>query len=437
MKRLLLICVLVISFSGFCRAQLTIGSEVKPAQGAILDLKQEDKQDGSANSKKGLGLPRVVLKSLTIPGGETSLASTIDQASGDWKPEKHIGLVIYNVKPEGEIEICPVDPVEVEMILVGPHVWDGNQWQYLGMSQELAKEDRIEILLDERDGNEYRYRAFGDPSDPDNFAGYWTLENACYVDEENMSNFAGKEQGSLEMRSQYYFYPNDDISNTTGTKPTTWRPNQGLLYTYSAATMGAQDALWESDAESQGQESGPTETTPIIQGVCPDGWHVPTDREWNKLAKVIFNNPDKYSTYAPSFGLDPNSVEWNSDLEIGEIGDPVFQGVADENNGLGVAMLSSCSPLIMDNGEIGRTVSVGKSKSSFDGGFNLLLVGSFSETAKPEETYNQAAAFWTSSLATPEGSAWSRLIIGSEPQGMLRLEGPAQDFSSVRCKRDN
>lgn len=445
MKRIFSMCILTTIFTVLCSAQITIGSEVIPEKGAILDLKQEDKPDGSVNSTKGLGLPRVILKTLTLSEGKTSLASTIDEATGDWDPEDHIGLVIYNVQPKGEVELCPVDPIFDELIAEGPYVWDGNEWQYLGMTQSTSVgPDVVEYVEDNRDGDRYPYSAFGDPSDPDNFAGYWMLENARFIDH-TMLNFT-KEGGhggaEPDIKDRYYLYPNDYWGNSTGAKPETWRPNQGLLYTYSAATLGGQDAIWQKEGiGSQGQEAGPIETTPIIQGVCPEGWHVPTDREWNMLAKVIFNNPEKYSSYAPSFGLDPNSVQWDSDLEVGEPNDPTFQGVADGENkiGLGIAMLSPCSPLVINNGQIDRDTSVGKSKSSLAGGFNVLLVGgiTFGSISDPKDSYTQAAMFVTSSISDPEnGTVWGRAIDKTEAYGVLRVDGPASSFGSVRCKRD-
>ena len=52
-------------------AQVTIGSRRAPVSGAILDLKEE------GETVKGIGLPCVKLRHLTIPQGQTSLSSTI------------------------------------------------------------------------------------------------------------------------------------------------------------------------------------------------------------------------------------------------------------------------------------------------------------------------------------------------------------------------
>ncbi|MFT4222890.1 hypothetical protein [Dysgonomonas sp.] len=102
------------------QAQVTIGSGNEPNPGAILDLKEEQKADNTANSKRGLGLPRVELNSLTInQGGD--LKTTINVTHGDaWDKEELVGLIIYNLADDND-NICP-----------GLYVWDGERWQRLG-----------------------------------------------------------------------------------------------------------------------------------------------------------------------------------------------------------------------------------------------------------------------------------------------------------------
>ena len=59
--------------------------------------------------------------------------------------------------------------------------------------------------------------------------------------------------------SAYCYY-----NNNTGREAFTY----GALYTWSAALNGA-----------EGSNNTPSE----IQGVCPDGWHIPSDAEWKEL----------------------------------------------------------------------------------------------------------------------------------------------------------
>lgn len=98
------------------QAQVTVGSEVAPVQGALLDLKNYEDgttQNGGRSATKGLLLPRVELSNLNklIISGEEIL-----DTSGEGNQYKaHIGLVVFNVS-----NTAPFVP--------GLYVWDGTQW---------------------------------------------------------------------------------------------------------------------------------------------------------------------------------------------------------------------------------------------------------------------------------------------------------------------
>jgi uncharacterized protein (TIGR02145 family) len=70
----------------------------------------------------------------------------------------------------------------------------------------------------------------------------------------------------------YCWYNNDSASNAE---------TYGALYTWAAAMNGS--------SSSTSNPSG-------IQGVCPDGWHLPSDAEWEELAEYISNDNGGYST---------------------------------------------------------------------------------------------------------------------------------------------
>lgn len=101
-------------------SQVTIGSAKEPLPGAILDLDSQDGQNGT--SKKGLGLPRVKLKSLQVPEDKTSLSETIDQAQGEWDKDAHVGLTVYNIN---NLTACSGGFAE------GLYIWNGNNWDAL------------------------------------------------------------------------------------------------------------------------------------------------------------------------------------------------------------------------------------------------------------------------------------------------------------------
>lgn len=65
---------------------------------------------------------------------------------------------------------------------------------------------------------------------------------------------------------RYSCGPLDNWSNTEDCTPTTIF-TRGYLYQWSAAMN--------------------SNTTPGAQGICPSGWHVPTDSEWTTLTSSL------------------------------------------------------------------------------------------------------------------------------------------------------
>lgn len=61
----------------------------------------------------------------------------------------------------------------------------------------------------------------------------------------------------------YYYYPNNDINNVD---------NYGLLYNWKA--------VMNNSASNNDNPS-------IVQGICLDGWHVPSNMEWSQLTSYI------------------------------------------------------------------------------------------------------------------------------------------------------
>jgi hypothetical protein len=92
-------------FSGV-HAQVTIGSGKLPADGALLDVKQQDAPNGGETSTKGVLFPRVSLTALN------SLSPLVDNAS-DASKATHKGIVVYNVSNN---------------LKEGLYCWDGAKW---------------------------------------------------------------------------------------------------------------------------------------------------------------------------------------------------------------------------------------------------------------------------------------------------------------------
>ncbi len=111
-------------------------------------------------------------------------------------------------------------------------------------------------FVDERDGNIYRYVTIGDQ--------VWMAENLRYLP------FV---TDSLEILDTPAYY----VSGYGGTdvEDAKKHPNYkkyGVLYNWFAVMDGANS----SDANPSG-----------VQGVCPDGWHVPSDLEFLELTAAL------------------------------------------------------------------------------------------------------------------------------------------------------
>ena len=112
-------------------------------------------------------------------------------------------------------------------------------------------------FIDSRDGNEYNWVQIGDQ--------IWMAENLKYL-----PSVVGSGTGS-ETTPYYYVYGYDG-TNVPDAKATDNYATYGVLYNWTAAMNG--------EASSKTNPSG-------IQGVCPAGWHLPSDAEWTELTDYL------------------------------------------------------------------------------------------------------------------------------------------------------
>jgi len=112
-------------------AQVTVGSDLEPRKGTLLDMKENTKTGKEANASKGFGLPRVALKSLS------DLTVVADNSKGD----DYVGLTVYNVTSSGELS-------------EGIYCWFGNAWKQVVMVDNPGSEGN---LLKSIDGNMYSW----------------------------------------------------------------------------------------------------------------------------------------------------------------------------------------------------------------------------------------------------------------------------------------
>ena len=104
------------------------------------------------------------------------------------------------------------------------------------------------VLTDSRDGQTYKTVSIGTQT--------WMAENLNY-----------------ETTNSYCY--SDNVSNCT---------KYGRLYTWAAAMDSV--GSWSTNGKGCGYGKTCSPTYPV-RGVCPEGWHLPTQTEWNTLFTAV------------------------------------------------------------------------------------------------------------------------------------------------------
>jgi uncharacterized protein (TIGR02145 family) len=334
--------------------------------------------------------------------------------------EDHIGLVVFNVNQ------C----IAGDQIPVGSYVWSGTEWQYLG-KEDIAP--GVEYHPDKPGVYEGFWSAtFGD-------AGEWMTTNLtawAYDGNAHSQGFPLTQSTSTGWAEPYWSYPNGGTGGSDVTSHTA-NPHLGLLYNWSAATAGkggsnGQGNIYNtSGGIGSNNESGYPEGTGSlqqqrIQGICPTGWHLPSDYEWTELERAIINNKDKFSSAATSTGTDLTN-------ELDGVSQPTPGSSESGNRGLttanghGNAMKSPCpvpSSLYGNPGGLSKTIK--------QNGFSALLAG-FGGTGS-EYVYGLYGNWWSASSGNIT-IAWIRGMVSFNSQ-VIRDMYSRIEYFSVRCKKD-
>lgn len=112
-------------------------------------------------------------------------------------------------------------------------------------------------FTDTRDGNKYKIIEIGNQ--------VWMAENLKYLP------FVWDPSHHSETDPYYYVYDYFGY-DVNAAKATANYNTYGVLYNWSAAMAG--------ETSSSANPSG-------VQGICPDGWHLPSNTEWEQLATYL------------------------------------------------------------------------------------------------------------------------------------------------------
>ncbi|WP_163357361.1 FISUMP domain-containing protein [Dysgonomonas sp. 25] len=247
-------------------------------------------------------------------------------------------------------------------------------------------------------------------------AGRWMVTNLTATNYDGITHSAGRtltgpSRGIFGSSSgAYWCYP----SATTYDTSTEHDANQflGYLYTWDAATAGKGGS---TGLVLNIEEEGTNHTK--VQGICPSGWHLPSDREWTILENEIIRNTTKYANIT-------------TDIDNSGLSDiPYNAGSLSRDTPHGAAMKDPCENFSNHNN--------GTSKAFSQGGFSFLFAGQYYPTTTTNGDFGRSGYFWTSSvqMATYQTVAWARQVTGYSVR--VTKNGPyANASSSVRCKKD-
>lgn len=241
-------------------AQVTIGSTSIPKVGALLDLTEGD------TTSKGLGLPRVKLKSLKATNSD--LRTTIDGVStsqGDpWDLNAHIGLLIYNV--EKDDTNCPNTDI-------GIHVWNGSEWEPLQGEVMIDQTNFVENgdgtgLLTDFEGNTYTTKKWGGK--------HWMTQN--------LRSIRGADGEYIGCTEGLNINPASFNNGYTRIKVQSSIP-EGMVADYINAGTLTSNQTYEEYATEFGLLYNWTQANKA----CPKGWHLSTYAEWTDLITAMGN----------------------------------------------------------------------------------------------------------------------------------------------------
>lgn len=233
---------------------------------------------------------------------------------------------------------------------------------------EKENDTQHTITITDFDGTRYKTVQIGDQ--------IWMAENLKTTHYANGTKIElitdERAWGDLSFSDKAMSYYTNSIGN---------KEAYGALYTW-AATMN----------DSTSSASNPS----TIQGVCPDGWHLPSDNEWKELEMYLGMSQDETERYA-------------------------FRGT---NEGSKIAG----DPMLWNEGILVTDVDFGSS------GFDALPTGYRNADTGGFNQLHEIAAFWS---ATESGDTLSlSRLLNTHWTQIHRFTDSKKTGFSVRCIKD-
>lgn len=210
-------------------------------------------------------------------------------------------------------------------------------------------------------------------------AGRWMITNLAASAYDGITVSPNISANSVaSFTTPYYVYPQQNEGDLlTNSTYYSQHPEYGYLYNYSAAS-GKNSALKP-------------------QGICPQGWHLPTDTEWVELRTAILADPTRYAL--------------------------------DNTSSAAAAMINPCETFFGS--------AQGLSKPVSGGGFNIFLMGYVFDLIDGRgidmQEIGNASVFWTSTIVNTNNT---KTFVYDYETNVQPLEYGKDSFLSIRCKKN-
>ena len=249
---------LELSFAALCAALLAAcGGDSGSSADSLDESSSSSEMDGAESSDSedlnSNGSEGSEGESSGSGGGESSGSSEELDSSSE-------GASSSSEEPESSSEEASSSSKEPESS--GSEGVEGSSASVPGGSSDASAYDVVTgTLTDSRDGQTYRTVKIGDK--------VWMAENLNYA-------YTG-------VPYKYGSYTSDSTSWCYGNDPANCA-KYGRLYTWAAAMDSA--GTWSTNGKGCGYHKTCSPIYPV-RGVCPEGWHLPTQSEWNTLFKAV------------------------------------------------------------------------------------------------------------------------------------------------------
>ena len=159
-----------------------------------------------------------------------------------------------------------------QMEYVGYATINGSEAESQHITQSQNASQPFVLQFDEAQTEQYGQLCIGTPTVTDydgNVYNTVQIGNQCWM-KENLrtthyanGTYITRASGITSSTTAYSYYPNNNSSNVS---------TYGYLYNWPAVMHG--------DSSSTVNPSG-------VQGICPNGWHVPSDAEWTQMTDYV------------------------------------------------------------------------------------------------------------------------------------------------------